>query len=190
MAAAIYTSEISQWENVSSPGCHFCHVVCWTCQQEGKGMQLSIQIGTCLKSCLHGSISKHLLEMILNCYRSCRYRLNLLGVCMLHKTTTKQVKELAENQKLKWKVNCEGVSATLRDFASAEFEFVQWWRIRKWRNDNLYSVTRWNTAIKTPDDLFNVHPRKQGVSRVRITSRISLVQLKKLLLTLVLESGI
>ena len=82
-------------------------------------MQLSIQIGTCLKSCLHGSISKYLLEMILNCYRSCRYRLNLLGICMLHKTTTKQVKELAENQKLKWKVNCEGVSATLRDFASA-----------------------------------------------------------------------
>ena len=33
---------------------------------------LSIQIGTCLKSYLHGSIS---LEMILNCYCSCRYTL-------------------------------------------------------------------------------------------------------------------
>ena len=153
-------------------------------------MQLSIQIGTCLKSCLHGSISKHLLEMILNCYRSCRYRLNLLGVCMLHKTTTKQVKELAENQKLKWKVNCEGVSATLRDFASASLSLS---------SDEESESEEMTICTQSQDEtlpsrpqmvIINVHPRKQGVSRVRITSRISLVQLKKLLLTLVLESGI
>ena len=40
---------------------------------------------------------------------------------MSHKTTTKRVKELAENHDevvLKWKAKCEGVSATTRDSAS------------------------------------------------------------------------
>ena len=176
------TSEIAQWENVLSPGCHFCHVVCWTCKKRYR-CALSIQIGTCLKSYLHGSIP---LEMILNCYCSCRYTLGSTDWAYVCHT------RVLPSRWRSWQAKCESVSATLRDFASTEFEFVQWWRIRKWRNDNLYSVTRWNTAIKTPDDLFNVHPRKQGVSRVRITSRISLdaIVLRNSVYSLVLESGI
>ena len=94
------TSEIVQWENVSSPGCHFCHV-CWTCKKNGIGVHYQYRLEHASKATCMEAFLRNDFELLL--FLQVHTRLNWLGVCMSHKTTTKQVKELASKM---WECIC------------------------------------------------------------------------------------